>query len=328
MTACLILFVAVRFGLNFAPWGPFLRHSPPGKLAFSVEGRSTTLGDKETGQVTLLGWSLLSGDTPAPGDTVNVRLYWQAQAVLSDDYHTFLHLHTPAIQRSWAVENQGVLRPPTRVWDPQKYYIETMRLRLPEDIPPISYTLVAGMVSSSGERLMVPGSVNDLVHLREMEVTPLRSGFLQSERPLEAAAAATDDGLRLQGYDLVPRTEHPDHLTLRLFWESGKGPARDWITYIHLTDAQGNLVAQFDGPAFDGLQQTSGWNSDSLYIDSRQLELPADLAPGTYLFRIGLYSFSTGERLPFQPDNGKSPSFENGQLLVPLHNALPARSSN
>ena len=67
---------------------------------------------------------------------------------------------------------------------------------------------------------------------------------------LEPAAAATDDALRLQGYDLVPRTEQPEHLTLRLFWETGDGPARDWITYIHLTDAQGNLVAQFDGPAF------------------------------------------------------------------------------
>ena len=328
MTACLLLFVAARFALNLAPRGPFLLHSPPGELAFSVEGGSTTLGDQATGQVTLLGWSLLSTDTPAPGDTVIVRLYWQAHTELPDDYHTFLHLHTPAIQRSWAVENQGVLRPPTRVWDPHKYYIETMRLRLPEDIPPLTYALVAGMVSSSGRRLIVPGSVNDLVNLREMAVTPLRPGSRQSERPLVAAAAATGDALRLQGYDLVPRTEQPDHLTLRLFWETGNGPARDWIPYIHLTDAHGNLVAQFDGPALAGLQPTSSWHTDALYIDRRQLDLPADLDPGDYLFRIGLYSFDTGERLSFQPDDNETQSFENGQLLVPLHFALPDRASN
>ena len=35
---------------------------------------------------------------------------------------------------------------------------------------------------------------------------------------LEPAAAATDDALRLQGYDLVARTEQPERLTLRLFW--------------------------------------------------------------------------------------------------------------
>ena len=328
MTACLLFFVAARYSLDLYPQGPFLLDSPPGELAFSVDGRPTTLGDQETGPVTLLGWSLLSSDTPSPGETVSVRLYWQADAELSDDYHTFLHLHTPAIQRSWAVENQGVLRPPTRVWDPQKYYIETMRLRLPADIPPLTYTLVAGLVSSSGERLTVPGSVNDLVHLREMAVAPSRPGFLQSERPPVAADAATGDALRLQGYDLVPKAEQPDHLILRLFWETGNGPARDWITYIHLTDAHDNLVAQFDGPAFSGLMATGSWHTDSLYIDRRELHLPEDLDPGDYLFRIGLYSFNTGERLPFQPDDDTSHSFVNGQLLVPLQVAMPDRASD
>ncbi len=118
-----------------------------------MEGLPTTLGDEESGQVKLLGWWLLSDDTAAPGETVGVRLNRQALPELPDECHTLLHLHTPAIQRSWAFGNQGVLRPPTRVWDPQKYYIETMRLRLPEDIPPISYTLVVGMASSLGERL-------------------------------------------------------------------------------------------------------------------------------------------------------------------------------
>ncbi len=328
LTVFLLLFVAARFALNLAPRGPFLLHSPPEELAFAVNGKPTTLGDEETGQVTLLGWRLLSGDTPAPGDTVSVLLYWKARAELPDDYHTFLHLYTPALQHSWAVENQGVLRPPTRVWDPHKYYIETMRLSLPEDIPPLTYTLVAGMVSASGERLVVPESINDLVHLREMSVMPLRPGYLQSVRPMVAAAAATDDALRLQGYDLYPREEQTDQLTLRLFWETGDGSSRDWVTYIHLTDAHGNLVAQFDGPAFSGLQPTSSWHTDSLYIDRRQLRLPAELAPGDYLFRIGLYSFDTGERLPFQPDDDEMQGFENGQLLVPLHIPLPDRASN
>ena len=135
----------------------------------------------------------MSDDTAAPAETVGVRLNRQALPELPDECHTFLHLHTPAIQRSWAVENQGVLRPPTRVWDPQKYNIETMRLRLPEDIPPISYTLVAGMVSSLGERLTVPGSVNDLVHLHKMVVTPLRPGFLQSEWPSSRVRPGSED---------------------------------------------------------------------------------------------------------------------------------------
>ncbi len=316
MVVCVLILVAARYALDQSPRGPFYRHSPPGQLAFDVEGQPATLGNPAAEQVTLLGWELLSSAMPSAGDTVRVRLYWQALSELEDDYHTFVHLYAPSLQRSWAVENQGVLRPPTRVWDTGKYFIESMRLILPADIPPVTYTLVTGLVSSSGERLAVPGSANDLLHLRDMAVAPTRPGFLQRERPTIVAGADTEDGLRLQGYDLLPAAESP---TLRLFWQTGDAVANDWIPYIHMTDTQGNLVAQFDGPALAGLQPTSRWHSNAVYIDNRQLNLPAELAPGSYLLRIGLYDFKSGERLPFQPSaDGIQNHFENGQLLIPL----------
>ena len=319
MVACALLFVAARFALNRSPQGPFLRHSPPGQLAFAVRGQPATLGNAAAGEVTLLGWELLSSAAPRPGDSIRMRIYWQPESALDYDYHTFLHLYTPSLQRSWAVENQGALRPPTRVWDPNKYYIETIRLRLPTDIPPATYTLVAGLVSSAGERLPVPGSANDLVHLREIAVAPTRPGFLQQPRPDVGARANTGDGLRLQGYDLLSAPEEPNRLTLRLFWETGDGAANDWTTYIHLIDAQGNLAAQFDGPALAGLQPTNRWHRNALYIDRRQLNLPTELSAGDYLFRVGLYSLGSGERLPFQPDDNVQGHFEHGQLLIPLH---------
>ena len=77
-------------------------------------------------------------------------------------------------------------------------------------------------------------------------------------------------------------------------------------------------MAQFDGPALAGLEPTSMWKPNSLYIDSRRLELPADLVPGSYLLRVGLYSLESGERLPFQPDDSEQGLFEGGQLLVPI----------
>ena len=85
-----------------------------------------------------------------------------------------------------------------------------------------------------------------------------------------------------------------------------------------MTDQQGELVAQFDGPPLAGLLPTSQWKSNSLYIDRRKLEVPSSLAPGDYLLRIGLYSFESGERLPFQPEDGEQGHFESGQLLAPI----------
>ena len=286
-------------------------------------GEPILFGDETTPQVTLLGWELLAGESPQPTDTVKVRLYWQAHDRIDEEIHSFLHLYTPSLQRSWAVaHNRKPSCRPAPGWHPGNYYVDDLHLTIPGDTPPVAYSLVAGLVSSSGERLAVPGSTDGLLHLRTLEVAPARPGFFQrrqflrQERPTIVAPADTDDGLRLQGYDLLSAPGAP---TLRLFWETGEGVASDWITYIHLHSPQGERIAQFDGPALAGLQPTSQWQTDSLYIDRRQLVLPAGLEPGDYLLRIGLYNFESGERLPFRPDFGDGQGkFEDGQLLVPL----------
>ena len=290
---------------------------------FSREGQPTVLGDATTHQVTLLGWELLKGQSPQPTDTVVVRLYWQPHGPINEELHSFLHLYTPSLQRSWAVaHNRRPSCQPATDWHPGNYYVDDLRLSIPVDTPPVTYSLVVGLVSSDGARLAVSGSTDDVLHLRALAVSPLTTGFFQrrqflrQERPTIVAPAETDDGLRLQGYDLLPAPGAP---TLRLFWETGEGVASDWITYIHLHSPQGERIAQFDGPALAGLQPTSQWQTDSLYIDRRQLVLPGGLEPGDYLLRIGLYNFESGERLPFRPDFGDGQGhFEAGQLLVPL----------
>ncbi len=315
ITGCLLILTVVRFGLARFGAGPFLLHSAAGQLDFSVEGPPITLGDDLTPKVTLLGWELKSSESPKPGGRVRVRLYWQSHGPIKEDLLSFLHLYVPAMQRSWAVENRGVPRPDSQWWDPTKYYIDDLILFVPYDLPPTTYSLVAGMVSASGERLSVPGSIDNLINLRALKVAPVRPGLLQRERPATKARARTDDSLRLQGFDLWPEDGSP---TLRLFWETEDKVAVDWITYIHMHDSAGERIAQFDGPAIEGLQPTSQWHNNALYIDRRRLDLPEGIEAGEYQLRIGLYDRVSGERLPFQPDDNTQGNFENGQLLVPL----------
>ena len=316
LVGCALLLVLVRLALDQRSAGPYLRHSPPGQLGFSVEGPPMTIGDSPSNEISLLGWQLVSESKPKPGGTVRVRLYWQGHGQIAEELHSFVHLYTPSLQRSWAVENVGIGgRPDSQYWDPAKYYVDDLRLRLPADLPPVTYSLVAGMFTSHGERGMVPGSNDNTIHLRTLEVVPLRPGIFQREKPGTIAPAITDDGLRLQGYDLFSQPGVP---SLRLFWETGDGIRSDWITYIHMHDEHGERVAQFDGPAIAGLQPTSQWRAKALYIDRRELPLPAELVPGKYLLRIGLYDRSSGERLALQSENESSSTFEGGQLIVPL----------
>ena len=78
MAGCVLTFFLVRYLLVWTVGGPFLWHSAAGEVPFRVEGQPETLGDSETGQMTLLGWKLLSSPNPRPGDTVFVRFFWQA----------------------------------------------------------------------------------------------------------------------------------------------------------------------------------------------------------------------------------------------------------
>lgn len=322
---CLFSFNIARFAINGSGRGPFLQHSPPGQLALDVQGEPVVLGDPDGSQVTFLGWEMVRGSSPRTGDPIIVRLYWQPHGKIHERLNGFMHLYTPAIKHSWATGNRGVGRPDSQWWDPSKYYVDELRLVVPPDLPPITYSLIAGMVSSTGERLTVPGSeVDNILFLRELDVRPTRPGMFQNVRPGVSARADTDDGLRLQGYDLQTSPGGPN---LRLFWETREVPAHDWVTYIHLHDKLGERVAQFDGAALRGLVGTSDWRADALYVDRRHLRLPDKLSQGEYLLRIGLFNLTSGERLPLIPRDS-SESFENGQLVIPTSVLPPEADPN
>ena len=316
MTGCLLLLVAARYAIDWSSAGPYWRHTPPGDLPFRFEGQTVVLGSDAAGQVGLLGWKLLSGPTPRPGDTVRVRLYWQTRERLREDLHSFLHLYSPSLKHSWAVSQNhypggiGSIH-----WIPGKYYIDDFELILPGDVPPVRYWLVAGMVTSEGARLAVPGRQDDVLQLEALTVSPPRVGMFQRTRPVTAAEADAADGLHLQGYDLIPAPAGP---VLRLFWETTGDVEGDWTTYVHMLDANGRLAAQFDGPPLAGLLATSAWRKEALYIDRRQLLLPEGLEPGEYLLRVGLYNTESQDRLLFVAHAGDKGHFDEGQLLIPF----------
>ena len=87
MVGCVLVVVAALNVIDRSSGGPFLRRSPPGQLAFTVEGQPVTLGDASSSQVTLLGWELVSGATPKPGGTVRVRLYWQGHGPINEELY-------------------------------------------------------------------------------------------------------------------------------------------------------------------------------------------------------------------------------------------------
>jgi hypothetical protein len=121
---------------------------------FDVPPLDATLNADLGGLVTLLGYNRPPAP-PHPGDEFTLQLVWQGQALMDRSYAVFVHL----LDKDGAIRAQRDMEPgngdqPTTGWLPGEVVIDEHRLRLPPDLPPGEYTIIAGMyLAASGERL-------------------------------------------------------------------------------------------------------------------------------------------------------------------------------
>jgi len=94
-----------------------------------------------------------------------------------------------------------------------------------------------------------------------------------------------------------------DLLLLNVTWQPLKIFDRDLKLFVHLVDANGNLLAQFDGHPREGDYPTSRWIPGELIEDTYPVLLPAELPPGPYRLYFGLYDETTMTRLPVSTDS-------------------------
>ena len=134
-----------------SPLGLFHYQTEGRELAIPAENHYVNFGD----QIGLLGYNA-SGETFAPGDTLDLTLYWQAQRALEIDYQVFVHLLD---SEGNLVAQSDKLNPgefPTRRWPLDRYVPDEHRVALPDDLPPGGYTVTTGLwVQSDGWRLPV-----------------------------------------------------------------------------------------------------------------------------------------------------------------------------
>jgi hypothetical protein len=98
-----------------------------------------------------------------------------------------------------------------------------------------------------------------------------------------------------------------------LYWEAKTRPTRDYTVFVHLLNSSGKMVAQADGQPLEGRYPTDLWAAPEKLADRHSLRLPADLAPGDYRLRIGLYALADGHRVPVL--NGASDQGDDGVTL-------------
>jgi hypothetical protein len=76
----------------------------------------------------------------------------------------------------------------------------------------------------------------------------------------------------------------------------------DYTVFIHALDADGQLIAQFDGPPMNGLYPTDAWLPGQIVADTHAVRLPRSV----HSLAVGLYDAQSLTRLPVTDADGQA----------------------
>lgn len=153
---------------------------------------------------------------------------------------------------------------------------------------------------------------------------PVRAVIVVAEQPPMPATSPEniidvsflDEPITLHGYTLdASQATAGGFLDLTLYWQADGPALRPYTVFNHLVNAHQlsenqQPVAQQDNWPVNGQWPPTCWRQGENVVDSYRIELPADLAPGSYTLLAGLYDAFGESRL----------LTVNGQDTVPLAN--------
>ncbi len=126
-----------------------------------------------------------------------------------------------------------------------------------------------------------------------------------------------DESVELLGMsvsDALPQAG--EALAVTLWWRPLQAADRYGKVFVHLLDANGDLVAQHDGAPVNGSYPFAIWPPGTTIRDDHILPIDRQLTPGPYRLEIGIYDPDTLLRWPAENSDGTED--EQGRAAVEL----------
>ncbi|MBK8904656.1 MAG: hypothetical protein IPM53_25985 [Anaerolineaceae bacterium] len=218
----------------------------------------------------------------APGDVVLLTFFWQrpSGALHEQNFNLELRDADDAVVHGWALPFTLLSYPPAD-WPSQTTVRGQHLLRLPAGLNSGSYRFVADGLVLGKIDITAPERVFEAVGME----TAVNQTFSRDGQPL----------ISLAGLTQLPITNN--QLPLTLLWRAEAEVPTSYRVFIHLVNADGQILAQADGEPANWTRPTTGWVPGEYIPDTHTLTLPPDLPPNASL-RLGLYDPATGQRLP------------------------------
>ncbi len=250
-------------------------------------------------QMELLGYEYGNQGRYAPGDVLEIRVYWRALVKMERNY-TLRWQILDADRQAHATSElyPGWGNYATSLWEPGQVFRDTYRIRIPDDMPSPGMGIAA---------LTVVDAESDT----PLAATDPQGQFLGLQfrlRPFKMVAGmtihATQSGAEYvlgEKIALVARQAQVNSAThtvsLRLTWQALARMDKDYVAFIHVVDASGHTVWQVDRQPRDGAYPTSLWDVGEIVEDEVVISVPGDAASRTYRLHLGVYDPDTQERL-------------------------------
>lgn len=247
------------------------------------------------------------------GQYVRYTLFWQAEGLIEQNYHAFVHL-TDHLGEPLVQEDQlpGPLFHAPQLWNRYRAHTDSYLLRIPPDAPSGLYWPGVGIYDFATLDRLPPidaGSDTDRHLLAPLKVLGIPRG-----QPNNTVDAQFGDMATLLGYTGIAQGESlqdgplegGDELSLTFYWRSDSPVAIDYTRFVQLYDAARGMAGQFDSPPQAGGNPTSTWVTDEVIEDPVTLTIDADVLPGNYGVYVGFYNPADGVRLPVLDSAGES----------------------
>ncbi len=235
-------------------------------------------------------------DTVLPGDPVRVALFWQALNAMEQDWQLVLRAQDSAgvcaAEGRFELANADY---PTSRWTPGDVLLGQYDLALARDA-------TAGVVQMTLN--CVDAATGQFLLDRDYVLTTLRIAgqsrqFAVPETIQHRLDANLGDRVSLLGYDLAADTVRTGgSVCLTLFWQARTAIDTGYTVFTHLLGSDGQVRGQKDNVPLEGTYPTTAWLSGEVVVDSYVIEVPVGTPAGEYILEVGMYSATSGERLP------------------------------
>ncbi len=280
-------------------------YAPPPTVPESHLPASLVRLDARIGDVAFLLGYRARPDTVHPGESVTLTLCWRPLRRTEVNYSVYVHL----LGRGGKIVGQRDTYPAggrlaTSAWDTSGAFCDDLQVPLADAVEvPTVLRLTAGLYDlQTGDRLPVYDGWNRPTVVME-EVARL-VGRTRDAREGAPALASLGGEVDLVDWRAEAVPDGPGRIAVRLYWRARATPSADCIAFVHLVDADGNIVAQHDGMPAGGDYPTRWWLAGQVVEDVHILGQDSPISPGAYMIRAGMYRTDSHEPLLVQDGSG------------------------